>query len=474
MKKTSLILVYFMLIFSSALYADDAPVTSAGIVSNAVPGAVTVPVTVEDFNQIGKFILTITFDTTRVRFVSATPNVLLPGMVVTYTKPLVGYIKGKLVFTWTGAGNTNVSLSQGASLANMVFTYVTGSGTLSWTYTSGSVCQYYRYVGATLVTLNHLPRDSFYINGSISNRVAPVTHAPVLTITASGPLNVPITVNNFTDIGGITLSLEYDPAILTYTTFTKNAVFGSSFLVGAIAGTSGKMLISLAWYGTGVSLPNGSTLCTLSFNYSTAIGTNCALTWRENGPSCEYTDGQGDKLIDLPTDDFYINGSVSLVLIPNFMADNLTPAKNATVHFTDLSQSGATSWNWSFNRTGVVYVNGTSALSKNPEVQFTDGGLYTPTLVVQNPFLTNSVTKTDYLRIGTSGLWTGIVSADWNTTSNWDNYLVPSGTTNVIIPSSAPDWPVFDGNLTLGIHFSTLTLSGSTSHMTITGDLTIP
>jgi PKD repeat protein len=68
--------------------------------------------------------------------------------------------------------------------------------------------------------------------------------------------------------------------------------------------------------------------------------------------------------------------------------------------------------------------------------------------------------------------WTGIASGDWSIPSNWSNGVVPSGSTAVNIPSSAPNWPSFNGDLTLGINCGNLTLSGA-AQVTVTGSLTI-
>jgi len=477
MKKYLLFLICFTLIVSDLIYAADAPVTRATTVTNAIPGTspIVIPVSVTGFTDIGKLTLTMTFDTTKVRFISAVSNPLLTGMTITYT-PVSGSKKGKLVFSWTGAASTNMSLPDSSVLASLNFSYVNGTGILYWSYSSGYVCKYQRYVSGVLTTLTDDPKYLFYKNGGIANRGAPITHAPELMPTGPGPLPVPVKVDNFTDIGALTLYLEYNPAIMTYqNTFTKNPAFGSSFVVGSVPGTGGNMMIVIQWFGnTGITLPNGSTLCTLNFNYTLTSGTTCTLNWFDNGPSCEYADGPGYVLADQPTPTFYTNGNVSLILIPNFIADNLTPPKNTTVTFTDLSLSNATAWNWSFSRPDVVFVNGTSATSKNPQVQFTDGGLFGVKLVVQNGYLTDSIEKTAYIRAGLPGIWTGNISSDWSLPANWDNYDLPAETTAVIIPPAAPNWPVFDGDLTIGVHCATLTLSGSTSEMTVTGNLVIP
>lgn len=157
----------------------------------------------------------------------------------------------------------------------------------------------------------------------------------------------------------------------------------------------------------------------------------------------------------------------------NFTAGSLTPPKNVTVQFTDQSTGGATSWNWSFDRPSVTFVNGTSASSQHPQVQFTDGGPYTVTLQAGNPCFSDSEVKSAYMRAGISGLWTGNTSTEWTTLTNWDNWLAPIGSTDVVIPASAPNWPVFTGDLIFGTHCHNLTLSGPASRLTVTGNITM-
>jgi hypothetical protein len=71
------------------------------------------------------------------------------------------------------------------------------------------------------------------------------------------------------------------------------------------------------------------------------------------------------------------------------------------------------------------------------------------------------------------GYWTGITSSDWNTPSNWLNNLVPTAGVNVTIPSSAPNWPVYTGNLVLGSTCKDITMDGA-SETTVTGNISIP
>jgi PKD repeat protein len=215
---------------------------------------------------------------------------------------------------------------------------------------------------------------------------------------------------------------------------------------------------SYQWYKNTVAVGTGST-----YSYVPVTGDHVyvimtsSLTCKSGSPATSNT----------------LTMNVFPQLIANFAADNLTPQKNETVTFTDLTTGGATAWNWSFDRPTVVFVNNTNSSSKNPQVQFTDGGLYSVTLLATHLPCSDSEIKSGYLRAGISGLWTGNTSSDWNILSNWDNYLVPDGNTDVVIPPSASFWPVFTGDFMLGTQCRNLLLSGTTSQITITGNIVI-
>ncbi|MCP4712461.1 MAG: tandem-95 repeat protein [Planctomycetes bacterium] len=89
--------------------------------------------------------------------------------------------------------------------------------------------------------------------------------------------------------------------------------------------------------------------------------------------------------------------------IPDFEAD-ITDVANCAgeltkVYFTDLSIQSPTSWQWEFNPATVTYVNGTSATSQHPVVQFTAIGNYTVYLTASNSFGSNTEMKPDYISV---------------------------------------------------------------------------
>jgi PKD repeat protein len=164
--------------------------------------------------------------------------------------------------------------------------------------------------------------------------------------------------------------------------------------------------------------------------------------------------------------------SNNLAPVANFSANNILPSIGSTVIFTDQSTNGPSSWIWTFAPNTVSYVDATSGTSPNPHVQFNSNGMYTVSLQAANASGSDTKTKTNYINSGTPGLWTGITSSDWNTASNWSNYVIPTPTTNVSLPSSAPNWPSLTGDLTMGIKCSNLTLAAN-SVLSSTGNFTV-
>lgn len=331
--KTGFFTCIFILIITPALWSQTAPITSTGRITNAIPGdpAVPVAITVLNFADIAQFTLTMKFDTTKVRYASSTVHGSLSGMTVTYHHPS-GNTQGKIVLSWSGA--SNLSLADGTTIAELVFHYISGTGNLTWAYTFGSVCQYKRWSGSSLVTLTDSPKTLYYLNGGISNRGAPVIYAPTFTSPVPGSLPVAITTSGFTNISAFTLYLEYDPQVITYTNVcVKNPIFDASFQVGDNQGTGGKRWIIMQWFGLPVNLADGGIICTLYFSYPSENCLSSQLFWYDNGPSCQYSDSNGDVLLDTPKNSFYYSGSVAATL-PFTWTGAVSNAWNDPVNWT--------------------------------------------------------------------------------------------------------------------------------------------
>jgi hypothetical protein len=136
---------------------------------------------------------------------------------------------------------------------------------------------------------------------------APVTTAGSLYNQTPGVIDVPLTVTGFNNIGYIALTLEYDPAVLTFIQGTQNPGVSGNIAIVNNALPSGMHRVIIGWFGNAASLPDGSSLVNLNFNYA---GGSTSLSWIDDGSSCEYGDADYNALNDLPYACYYINGIV--------------------------------------------------------------------------------------------------------------------------------------------------------------------
>ncbi len=149
----------------------------------------------------------------------------------------------------------------------------------------------------------------FMSSVTLISQNAPKTTAATVNAAGSGPVAIPITVKEFTNIGAISLSLEYDYSVIQLLSLVPNPLL-ATFLFNDISIGNGKHRIVMSWFGPGTSLPDESVLLTLNFTYS---GGGTSLTWFDSGLSCEYADGNGDVLNDIPRSTYYINGLITPV-----------------------------------------------------------------------------------------------------------------------------------------------------------------
>ncbi|HRY99554.1 MAG TPA: NosD domain-containing protein, partial [Bacteroidales bacterium] len=135
---------------------------------------------------------------------------------------------------------------------------------------------------------------------------SPITFAGKEIATTS-TVSVPVRVDQFSQIGAISLTLTYDTNVLDFEGLSGQAFAG--FLAD-----SNDSRVRIGWmtdgYTPAPSLPAGSILCYLDFGLRND-GTSL-LVWEDNGISCEYAGFPSIlPLPDTPYTSFYINGWVS-------------------------------------------------------------------------------------------------------------------------------------------------------------------
>lgn len=110
---------------------------------------------------------------------------------------------------------------------------------------------------------------------------------------------------------------------------------------------------------------------------------------------------------DVETKNSYINvssGGGGNAPIADFEADKTFASTADTVMFTDKSTNNPNQWDWTITPSTIQYVDGTTASSQNPKVQFSQNGLYTVALKVTNPLGDNTKTVANYISINPLGL----------------------------------------------------------------------
>jgi hypothetical protein len=205
-----------------------------------------------------------------------------------------------------------------------------------------------------------------------------------------GQVSVPITVTGFNNIGAISLSFDYPYAGLHYIQGVPNPLL-PGFAIGDHDMGNGKHRVTMGWFGDGTSLPDGTVIMTVRFDFINGI---TPLGFYDNGPSCEYADGSYNVLNDVPQGSFYINGYVcggignpgpvagdpSVCQGQSGVVYSISPLVNAT-GYTWTVPSGATiaSGNNTNSVTvdfspvavsGNISVNGTNICGPGPPAQF--------------------------------------------------------------------------------------------------------
>jgi hypothetical protein len=443
------------LVYSSGQYS---PQTWLPAITNASAGSISVPVNVSGFTNVSSFTLSFNYKSTAMTYGSFVQNSSLPGTVIVTNNSPDTSGNRKLVMTWTGSSTQ--SLPAGSSLVTLNFTYISGASTLGWVTDSNSC----RFNDANGNAYYDLPKSNYYRNGMVTYHPAPLTAAWYGTGTIGQTVTIPVNVWHYFNIGSFSLTLDYDPGVLTYQ---------SASLVPPLDGTftptnpePGSLV--LAWTGTAATLPDSSDRINLTFIYN---GGDTPLEWYTPGAFCNYAEGNAlPALYDIPKVNYYVNGNVGPTsVVANFIAGNTSPAVNATVIFSDLSTGSPDTWNWNFSPSAYMYVDSTNSSSKNPHVQFSMPVSYTVTLIASRGTGSNVSVKTNYINI--PDIWTGVTSDSWNTASNWNTAILPVNLTNVQIPASAPHWPVVD-SLVLGTQCNSITMAGP-STLTVNGNFTI-
>jgi len=295
MKKVTLLLFILMASSAQMVSSQNAPITYAGNVQSTGT-TVIVPITAANFTNIASCNLILLYDPDVATAISVVRGPGLPG-VLDYN---VTFTPGLISIGWFSSNN--VTFSGNPVIFNITFTRVSpGNTELTW-FDDGYSCSYSDINSNELIDT---PTADFYINGSLTFQdFAPQTIAPEIFACPGSSIDVPVIVNDFNTIGAVSLTMNYNPAVLSYISPASiNPAFPDLEVEGSVPGT-----FIIAGFPPALTLPDNSVLFTLHFTY---LGGETNLGWIDNGTSCEYTGPNGTPVLnDSPQSLYYINGFV--------------------------------------------------------------------------------------------------------------------------------------------------------------------
>lgn len=218
------------------------------------------------------------------------------------------------------------------------------------------------YSGGTSATLKIVPADismnSYQFRCKVSGTCAPEVYSDpaVLTVTpaaittvagsianaCSGNLLIPVIVTNCNNVGGISLSLNFDPEKLT---FDGYQTVNSELFEGLLVVNATTSQVRLSWISAIPANIDSGVLVIYRFKAVPSVSAN--LTWDIQTPgNCEYSTFQGSTLTS-----FYTNSSISvaanaLVVDAGYDA-SIPPGGSAQLNGTVSGGSTPYTYSWS-------------------------------------------------------------------------------------------------------------------------------
>ena len=174
------------------------------------------------------------------------------------------------------------------------------------------------YTGTLLVRVSGTGCVSVGYPITLTVRDNPVTliEEQTVCLNTGDLITVPVKVNKASEIGALSLALNYDPAKLDYQSFAPEGVgTQGNFTVNESGNT---LFFSAQWLGSPLALTDGSVLFNVTFSYL-GTGGNTTLTWSfTEASNCEYATGAPYFIpyFDTAESEFYDNGTITVNMVP--------------------------------------------------------------------------------------------------------------------------------------------------------------
>ncbi|MBC8436204.1 MAG: T9SS type A sorting domain-containing protein [Bacteroidetes bacterium] len=217
-----------------------------------------------------------------------------------------------------------------------------------------------------------------FINGISTAQDAPITWIGSENPCQPTTLIFPVIDTNFISITAISLRLEYNPQVMSYDTFMNVNPQLSGLIAhdNYVNDTLHKIMI--VWSDISPkTLPDGAILLELEFVFT---GGGTTLYWNNTvngGSDCEYSDENGDPLVDTPSNQFYKNGFAEGGFIGNagsvYGNDSVCEGSQGVEYWVD-PITNATTYNWTVPAgASIVSGAGTNRILVNYGIGASDG-----------------------------------------------------------------------------------------------------
>src|SRR5690606_15778952 len=252
-----------------------------GSAQASVGDTVSVPINVTGFSNVGAVSIKINYDSSVLNFIGT------ENAPVTFTTNAAGGVISLGWFDATASSPINIASGK---LHDLKFVYNGCTSNLTFNTAQSEIAD---GVGSVIPTT--------FNDGIVSPSSGPTVTLELANVQDIPGSNIAVALNvqDFNNIGAVSLKINYDPAVLTFNG-VSNAPAGVTFSANATGG-----VISVGWFdntGTNpISIADGK-LIDLDFTYK---GGTSALTFDE--AQSEISDSVGTPIGNVN----YINGSVS-------------------------------------------------------------------------------------------------------------------------------------------------------------------
>ncbi|MCX6277796.1 MAG: hypothetical protein NT004_06845, partial [Bacteroidetes bacterium] len=256
-------------------------------------------------------------------------------------------------------------------------------------------------INQVLCVLTFFALNAFFPVQLIS-RDAPITSAGSKSSCPGAIVSIPITVTNFTQITAVSLRLDFNPTLMTYSGYDSvNAGIGS-FTINEVTVSASVHKILVSWSNFNpLTLANGARLLNLKFSYISGAPTLSFNNTSSGGGDCEYADEIGDPMNDIPTALFYFNSTITGATLPvsvTIAASANPVCAGTSVTFTATPTNGGTTPAYQWKKGGSDIAGAT--VSTYTSSTLSNGDAITclltsnETCASGNPATSNTVTMT--------------------------------------------------------------------------------